>query len=568
MSARESIFKYGVYLSRNDREADASPEKLRWRSGRQLEWLRLKAVGAFEYDWTKDRLAREFPQYLIADIGSLFYIYDFKFTGEHRVCLVFDGSKQSPSTYDDTYSPTVRPESIRLFHVFSVEMGWDIRQYDVPQAFLQSPVDHVIFVHPPRTNVEFPGQILKLRLALYGAKQSAALFFKLLNAFLLTLGFVSSTLDPCFYRRDDAVLIVHVDDMRCAGTPEALLSIHEALSTRFNITTGDGSRFLGMDTRYDLTSGVLTFGMATYIQATMDRFLHFDVTLGQPYRELVGSLLWIVLCVMGPELVCVKDLARRSNNSTPSDYHDAFKVLQRIYKRRDVVIRFQRGSAGKEWVPSTTRPTFTSSDTALHIPQYLDDDLSCFLTPPSDPLQNLDIPEVLLPTNPRFSQVAFTDASFSVGELKMSVTGLVIYVNGTPIIWASEKQTSVADSDSTCSSEFVGASVCAKQLTHVENMCRFLGFVCPKPYPLYTDSQASQSIATNSERMGKIRRIAIRYHLVRQMIASGDIKFVFCFTEDMIADLMTKIMSGAPYDRLALRFYFLGLYDRPTHTHA
>ncbi len=122
--------------------------------------------------------------------------------------------------------------------------------------------------------MEFPGQILKLRLALYGAKQSSALFFKLFNAFLLTLGFVSSTLDPCFYRRGDAVLIVHVDDIRCAGTPAALLSIHEALSVRFKITTGDGSRFLGMDTRYDLASGLLTFGMGTYIQATMDRFLN------------------------------------------------------------------------------------------------------------------------------------------------------------------------------------------------------------------------------------------------------------------------------------------------------
>ncbi len=61
----------------------------------------------------------------------------------------------------ETYSPTVRPESIRLFHVYSVEMGWEICQFDVPQAFLQSPVDHDIFVYPPRGNVEFPGQVLK-----------------------------------------------------------------------------------------------------------------------------------------------------------------------------------------------------------------------------------------------------------------------------------------------------------------------------------------------------------------------------------------------------------------------
>ena len=200
----------------------------------------------------------------------------------------------------------------------------------------------------------------------------------------------------------------------------------------------------------------------------MDRFLSFDVTLGHPYQELVGSLLWIVLCVMGPELVRVKDLARRSNKSTPSDYQEAFKVLQRIYKRRDVVIRFQRGSAGKEWIPSATRPPSTSSEVVPDIPRYMDDDLSCFPSLPNDPLQSFDISEVLLPTNPRFSQVAFSDAAFAVGDLKMSITGLIVYVNCTPIIWTSEKQSTVADS--TCSSEFVGASVCAKQLMHVENI--------------------------------------------------------------------------------------------------
>ncbi len=63
-------------------------------------WLRLKDVGAFEYDWTKDRLTREHPQYAHADIGHLFYIYDYKFSGEHRVRLVFDGSRQSATTYE------------------------------------------------------------------------------------------------------------------------------------------------------------------------------------------------------------------------------------------------------------------------------------------------------------------------------------------------------------------------------------------------------------------------------------------------------------------------------------
>ncbi len=90
-------------------------------------------------------------------------------------------------------------------------------------------------------------------------------------------------------------------------------------------------------------------------------------------------------------------------------------------------------------------------------------------------------------------------------------------------------------------------------------MFRFLGFLCPKPYPVYTDSQAGQSIASNRNRVGKIRHIAIRYHLVRKLALSGDIMLIFCVTEDMIADLLTKIMTGAAYEHLPTRFYFVGV---------
>jgi hypothetical protein len=127
----------------------------------------------------------------------------------------------------------------------------------------------------------------------------------------------------------------------------------------------------------------------------------------------------------------------------------------------------------------------------------------------------LDIPEEVLPTNPCFSTVAYTDATFAVGSLKLSIPGFTIFVNCTQLMWGSLTQTSVADA-----SEFVAASVCAKQLMHVENILRFFGFLCPKPYPLYTNSQASRSIATNFNKMGKIRHIAIRYHLVRAMVIS------------------------------------------------
>ena len=144
-----SVFRFGVHIPRNDTEADRSPERVQWRAGRTLEWLRMKQIGAFDGSWTKERLRKEMPEFQIADIGHVFFLYNYKCTGEFRVRLVYDGSRQSPNTYGETYAPTVRPESIRLFHLYCIEHHYDLGQYDVPQAFLRAEAQGNLFFYPP-----------------------------------------------------------------------------------------------------------------------------------------------------------------------------------------------------------------------------------------------------------------------------------------------------------------------------------------------------------------------------------------------------------------------------------
>ncbi len=66
-------------------------------------------------------MQREFPNYKKSEIGHLFYVFDYKYSGEHRVRLVFDGSRQSPGTFTETYAPAARQESVRLFHIVLVK---------------------------------------------------------------------------------------------------------------------------------------------------------------------------------------------------------------------------------------------------------------------------------------------------------------------------------------------------------------------------------------------------------------------------------------------------------------
>ncbi len=85
-----------------------------------------------------------------------------------------------------------------------------------------------------------------------------------------------------------------------------------------------------------------------------------------------------------------------------------------------------------------------------------------------------DIRPIVLLLNSRYRLIIYADASFAVGILKQSVSGYVIYLNGTPLLWGSLKQTIVVDSS--CSAEYVAANVACKQAIHAENIIGFLGF--------------------------------------------------------------------------------------------
>ncbi len=243
-------------------------------------------------------------------------------------------------------------------------------------------------------------------------------------------------------------------------------------------------------------------------------------------------------------------------------------MLKRVYLRMEYGIVMARGSAGKELVPSSSRPRPPSlamaGDSPELAPHQHDDTGTSIGGEQSELLQKmllsaqrvpslggyavpdpelLNICRVVLPVNLRYRLVVYADASVAVGDKKQSVSGYIVYLNGVPILWGSLKQTIVVDSS--CSAEFVAASIACKQLLHAENMFSFFGFSCPKPYRFYMDSKACLHIAPNVTRMGNVRHLEIRYHLVRCFVCLGDVEMCFCVTEEMVADLFTRLVVAA-----------------------
>jgi hypothetical protein len=262
----------------------------------------------------------------------------------------------------------------------------------------------------------------------------------------------------------------------------------------------------------------------------------------------------------------VKELAQQCNSFTEKDYAKGLKVLYRLQQKRWVGIAFRRGGAYTERVPQASRQggdeVVTSEAMAEDgepycigaeqvVTEFGEQDLYREKDHDEDERRRDEMGERSL--TKRFRIVAYGDAAFAVNQKMQSVSGWIVYVNGSPILFGSMRQSVVVDSS--CAAEYVAASIVVKKIKEMEQMLDFLEITCVKPYRMYTDSTACRSIASNPNSVGKVRHLSIRTHMIRCYVSIGDIELVYCVTEAMVADLMTKIVVSSQDLNLAFRFY-------------
>ena len=137
---------------------------------------------------------------------------------------------------------------------------------------------------------------------------------------------------------------------------------------------------------------------------------------------------------------------------------------------------------------------------------------------------------------------------------RCSTTGIIIFINGTPIQWYSKRQNTVESS--TYGSEFVAMRIATELTIGLRADLRSLGIPLLGPANLFCDNQSVVTNATVPISMLKKKHNAISYHKVCESIAAGILCMAKEPTETNLADILTKPLAGLRFRYLIERILF------------
>lgn len=359
-------------------------------------------------------------------------------------------------------------------------------------------------------------KVCLLKKALYGLRQAGRSWHEKLSFEMKECGLIKSSADPCvFYRgQGDDILIaaVYVDDIIVVSrNKEDINKLKQHLSHVFEIKDlGEIRRCLGIEFSRD-KKGIF-MNQKGYINELLHRFgmsdskgvttpMEVNIKLRKaedksnfndrnyPYRELVGSLMYLAVCTR-PDIAHVTSYLSQFNTCHDESHWIAAKRVLRYLK-----------------ATQSTGLLFRKSNKPLT--GYVDADwANC----PDD---------------------------------RKSYTGYAFILAGTTVSWESRKQRTVALSST--EAEYMALSESTKEAIHLRNFLLDLGFGALSEITVYCDNNGARKLAENPVFHSRTKHIDVRHHFVREAVDKGLIKITYVSTDNMAADIMTKGLPNTKY---------------------
>lgn len=434
------------------------------------------------------------------------------------------GFSQVPGVdFFDTYAPVAKMASIHTLLAFAACHDFEVHQLDVKSAYLNGDFeeDEVIYMSlPPGVELtKDKSLVLRLLRPLYGLRQSARHWHKkLLRVLQDRLSMSQCDVDQAvFFRVEKNSLIamgVHVDDLTVITSGIELMDeVKTNLRKDFEITDeGPIHWILGFAVERNREARTLSLSQVSYIDSIircfnledakpvttpMEPAVHLSATQSPqtaaeaaemrdvPYREAVGSLMYASLGTRPDITYAVSILSRFSENPGRAHWDAVKRVFRYLSGTKNLKLTY--GAA-------------------------------------------------------QFDLVGYSDADGSMHEDRKAISGYAFLIDGGAVSWASKRQEII--SLSTTESEYVAIVHASKEALWLRSLIGQVFAPFNAPVPLMSDNQSAIALTQDHQYHARTKHIDIRFHFIRWVVQDKKIKLVYCSTEDMVADTLTKALSS------------------------
>lgn len=440
---------------------------------------------------------------------------------KHKARLVAKGYVQRQGVdFDEVFAPVTRLETVRLLLALAAKNHWEVHHLDVKSAFLNGTLLEEVYVRQPKGFVK-PGQedkVYRLLKALYGLRQAPRAWYSRLNQYLLQLGFVKCPFEHAVYTKkygaDSLVVGVYVDDLIVTGTslPD-ILKFKGDMSREFDMSDlGKLSYYLGLEVTQN--DGFIEVKQSGYAKKVLEKAGLAECNA--------------VKFPMDPNLQVHADKSGKAVNST--QYKSMVGGLRYlVHTRPDIAFAVGIVSRYME------RPTELHLNAVKRICRYVKGTIHYGL--------------IYKKGEGNYILTGFSDSDLA-GSLddSKSTGGMAFYLDENLVTWVSQKQRCVALSS--CEAEFMAATAAACQAIWLQRVLGCIADIKPGPVILYVDNKSAVDLAQNPVFHGRSKHIDLRYHFIRDCVEKGLIIIRHVGTNEQRADIMTKAMAAAKFERM------------------
>ncbi|KAG5719504.1 hypothetical protein E4T56_gene11305 [Termitomyces sp. T112] len=149
--------------------------------------------------------------------------------------------------------------------------------------------------------------------------------------------------------------------------------------------------------------------------------------------------------------------------------------------------------------------------------------------------------------------------------LSASVGGYAWTLGSGVVSWATQKQQTVAALS--CEAEYMAAFEATQECIWLRSLLGALRYASENATTLLCDNNSAINLSEDPMLHQRVKHVDIKYHILRERVASKEIVIQYVNTKDNVADIFTKALAAPQFTRLCAILGIHARRSRPINAH-